>query len=145
MTDQTEEESKLKRITTRSIFEDLLDILNLKRGAPYTLWQTLLNPGKTIYTYLRVDRSRLINSFRLLVLIVTISTFITIKLNLTEIAFKDNVSISVDGNEALTQEEVMLKTKDIFNSYLSLFSFLLVPILGVFTYWFFKRSGHNVA
>lgn len=133
-----------ERITTRKILAEISDILNLQRGAPYTLWRTLISPGKTIYTYLRQDRSKLMNSFRLLVLVVTIGTFISLKFNLTEIAFKDNVNITLEGNPA-SQEEVMQLTKEIFNSYLSLFSFLLVPFLGLFTYWFFKRAGYNTA
>ena len=74
-----------ERITTRKILADISDILNLQRGAPYTLWRTLINPGKTIYTYLRQDRTKLMNSFRLLVLVVTISTFISVKFDLTRI------------------------------------------------------------
>lgn len=139
----------IERITVKSLAHELADIVNLKKGVPYTLFQILRNPGKAIKNYLYHDRTKMVNSFKLLVLVVTLSTFLSLKFGVAEQIFTTSASSGVNSSGAHSNQqfspEVLDQFRETFMHYLSWMSFLLVPFLGGITYLFFRPSGLNLA
>jgi len=133
------------RITNKKLLNDLINIVNLKRGIPFTLWQTLKNPGKAIRIYLKEDRTHFVNSFRILSILVAINTFLTLHLGLLDsLTSKINVTIEgeIDESKSDHVKELIAKAFEDASSWLS---FLMVPVIGFFTYWFFRKSEYNFA
>lgn len=137
--------NNLERITTKKLFGDLLSILNLERGALYTLVETAKNPWRLISSYLYEDRSRIMNSFRLLILIVTIATFITLKSDVFKITFEATIDAQEVETKTIETDIFKQKIGELMQRNLSLLSFLLVPFVGIFTYWFFRKQRLNLA
>jgi hypothetical protein len=135
----------LERITNKKLVQDLLSILNLQRGVPYTIWEVIKNPGKTIRTYLYEDRRRYVNSFRTLSIMVAISTFILYQIDFFDGAEFDYTVQSDNPSQAELQKKASSMVASLLKEYLSWFNFLMVPFIGAFTYLFFKSSGYNFA
>lgn len=115
--------------------------MNLKKGIPFTIWKILSKPGSTIKDYLYGDRSKYVNSFRLLIVVVTISTFLYVQLDITDKLISNSMQVNTDGidnPESLAKARAAEKTMgDLFTRNLSLLSFLIVPFLALSTMWFF--------
>lgn len=136
----------LERIKPSKIIQDFGDILNLKRGIPKTLIELAKNPGRTIEKYLTEDRFTIVDSFRLLILMVTISTFVSIQSGTFEKSLKQGFEMGQsDPNSLSKTTELQQHMAEIAKQYLSTFSFLLVPVFGLFTFLFFKSSQLNLA
>ena len=137
-----------ERITMKKVREDVLDVFNLRKGIFYTLAQLLVAPGRTIQRYLQGERKKIMNSFRLLVLLSALYSLVIIKTGIVDI----NKSIKFDlGHEIEEQERVKTEAEfregisKYYNDFSSILTFLLVPLVGWSTYLFFKKSGLNFA
>ena len=139
--------NQIERITFKKLVHDLYEILNLKRGILHTLYQTAKNPWNLVSTYLYEDRSKIVNSFRLLIFIVTLSTFISVTFDVNDITFKESVQMNFDSSEVIKESKIDVKSEfmRLMNQNQSMLQFLLVPFLGLFTYLFYKNSGLNLA
>lgn len=137
-----------ERITFKKLLQDLSDILNLKRGVPYTVLEIAKNPGKLINRYLSGERTTIVSSFRLLILLVSVSTFVSIQYGITELKFNETIGVNEEAENAQNLEndeiEPTLEFKRLLNQNLSMLQFLLVPFLGLFTYVFFRKSSLNL-
>lgn len=132
----------LERITTKKLVNDLSNLLNLKRGIPFTIWQLIKNPSKAIHTYLTKDRNNFVNSFRMLSLLVAIYTFMAV-----HFGFLDNLDINfkITTEDKTKSKEITEMAVAAFEEYSSYLGFLMIPIVAFFTYIFFRKSGYNYA
>jgi hypothetical protein len=136
----------LERITFPKILQDIGDIFNLKRGIPKTLVELAKNPGRTVIKYLNEDRFTLVNSFRLLILMITISTFVSIQTGTFDRSLNAGFEMGqTDDSPSSKKQEVQKHMAETAKQYLSSLSFLLIPVFGLFTFLFFKSSQFNFA
>lgn len=144
-----EEPLKPERITSKSIWQGVLDSFNLEKGLVQSTISLSKRPGQAIREYLLDNRQRLMPPFRYLFFMVAIGTFVTVqyfnskpswmtKFN-TELqqGYKD--AASNDAQKALFLQAYLEKTSYIFNNYFNLFILAGVPVAALVTMWFFRR------
>ena len=137
---------KIPRVSTKSMFNSVLGILNLERGIFYTSWEMIKSPGQAMNRYLFEDRSRFIDPLKLLVLTIPIYLFLMINV-FPEASFFTGMEEGFNNNsegDSLSEKSAQFK---LFIEYLKRYSnFLLlltVPISAIWTYWLFKSYRLN--
>lgn len=147
-----EERQALKRIKLTNLFEYLLNTVNLERGLLYSIRELLLRPGRSIREYLFEDRTKLTKPFKLLILIVSVATFLTL-----QITPKEGQTNFIEGIESgyfqanekdkaaldATKKEYRTFLINVTNSikkYLNLLFMLNIPIMSIATFFIFKQS-----
>lgn len=76
---QIPERPNIERISFRSILDDLLGILNLERGIPYTIRRLITDPQGAVREYLFEDRRRMAKPLPLLVLLVALAAYVSFR------------------------------------------------------------------
>ncbi|MEQ8704406.1 MAG: DUF3667 domain-containing protein [Phaeodactylibacter sp.] len=135
-----------ERITLRYLINELLLIANLEKGFGYTVKRLLLRPGQAVEEFLEVDRKRMMKPFPMLVLLVTIATFLSLRLlPLGEPLWQD---FSEDGGANLLPpflwEAFHLLTIGM-QKYFNLLFVLSLPGQAVGSYLLFRKSRYNFA
>ncbi|MEM6842955.1 MAG: DUF3667 domain-containing protein [Bacteroidota bacterium] len=128
------------RITIRYLWQEVLSTLSWDKGIFFTIKELLIRPGEAIHKYLAGERKRYSNPIRFLVLVTTIASFITIKLDLFRRLLSENSSPSNEGDQQFVQDMILF-----LYQYYNIIMFLSVPLLAVLTYLFFRRWGYNYA
>jgi len=85
-----------KRITLRSLFSEILSVLNFERGVFYTLREMTIRPRTFITSYLDGDRARSVNPFRFLILTTALTAF----LSLTFVFDADKLSFNFEDTQS---------------------------------------------
>jgi len=133
-------QNKVRRLTLKTIKQDVLEILNLEKGLFFTLVRLFKDPKETVETYLFKDRSKLFNPFRFVFFAVAIYSFFILKifdgLDFSKfIEFQDNP----EYNEVMKNY-----TEKIFNLY-NISTLLSIPCLAFFSFLLFGREKYNYA
>ena len=102
-------------------------ILHIDKGFPFTFWQLLISPAKTLRDYLDGKR---VNFFRPLAYVVLMSALCSVLINWIK---KWSVHNNVTAVHA----------PSFFSHYQSVFIFLMIPVVSVCTYLTFKKSHYN--
>jgi len=131
------------------IFEYLLQIVNLERGLFYTIKELAIRPGKAIHKFLYTEeRKQFMKPISFLLLMVSIGTFLSLKL-VTNFEGQDLDEIIAQSGK-ITENSSFLK-KLIANSsqyilkYFHLFQLVKIPFIALFTFLFFKKVKFNYA
>ena len=138
-------DSTPKRITMQTISEYILTIFNLERGLLYTMQQLTIRPGQAIKEFLFTEkRDKHIKPFSFLILMATISTFITLKLMSQDINIT-GMSLSISENDSPLIQDLAANFNILLSKYFNLVQMLKIPFLTLGTYWLFKKNKFNFA
>lgn len=136
------EEGLIKRITFRSIGAEILAQLNLEKGLGFTIKGLILTPKTSIEEYLFYDRSRMVRPMALVLLVVTVTTFIS----LWYFPADQEVSSSLSQSGVL---ESLIPAIEAFTyisrQYYNLLLMSALPAMSLGTYLVFRTSGLNYA
>ncbi|MGB3589785.1 MAG: DUF3667 domain-containing protein [Tunicatimonas sp.] len=132
---------KPPRITLQYLWQEILGTLSWDKGFFFTFKELLIRPGKTIRAYLAGDRQRYSNPVRFLVFSTAIASFVIIKLDLVGRALDQGMLRTSDQQVQQSRQEVMTYLYQYYNFVM----FLLVPLLALATYWFFRKRKYNYA
>ena len=135
-----------KRITIRYLVDELLLIANLEKGLGYTVKQFLIRPRQATIEYLQLDRKRMMKPFPMLLLFVTIATFLSLRLlPLGESLWE---SMEEDGAAKLfppiMQEGLRLITIAM-QKYFNIIFMLSLPGQAIGSFILFRKQGYNFA
>jgi hypothetical protein len=120
------------KLSLSHIWHDLLHAVTHADKSIFSLIRHLLfNPGKVAAEYVEGKRKKYFNPFAFLVLVVGIASLILISSGFTNFA----------GNPRMQGNPVSA----FFNKHINLIIFLNVPLLGMFSSLFFRKSGRNFA
>jgi hypothetical protein len=119
------------RLNFKEIWNDLISsIINYETGFLKTLFFLIIKPKKIITNYINGKRKSYFNPIKLLFIILTIKTFIEIKL--------------LNNSTKELTESVKLTTIITENDFFKLFLIIvLIPILSFLSYYFFKKYKYN--
>lgn len=138
------ENQKLPRLTIKEIKREALLFFNLEKGIPFTLISLLRKPYETLQTYLSYDRRKYSNPIKYLIFTSAIYLLI-ISLNPNIVEFAEKAKVENAKNYAGFEKKVNLKIAESFQkaqeiqfSYQNVLSLFSLPLLGFFTYLFFK-------
>lgn len=131
---------KPPRITLQFLWQEVLSTLSWDKGLFFTIRELLIRPGEAIGDYLAGERNRNSNPIRFLVFTTAIASFITIKLDLFQSLFVDNINLLNGEKQQLVQDVTLF-----VYHYYNIITFLSVPILAGLTYLFFRRREYNYA
>lgn len=137
---ESEENRTINRITFRQSFNDFLNAFNVERGLIYTLRNLFINPGELIRNYLGEGRYKVVNPFRLLILTTAVSLLVMYISDFQSVfnEMEEGFSKGFDKSETGYINEIMF---DWYN----LFMWLTIPVFGLCTFIFNKKSGYNYA
>lgn len=135
-----------ERITIRHLINDLLLIANLEKGFGYTVKQLLLRPHRAVQEYLEVNRRRMMKPFPMLVLLVTIAAFLSLRLlPLGEPLWQD---FKEDGGVNLLPpalQEAFHMLTIAMQKYFNIVFVLSLPGQAVGSFLLFRKSGYIFA
>ena len=144
----------LSRITFRHLGIELLERFNLEKGLLFTIREFLLRPGRATRNYLFTeDRPKFTNPLSLLLFTAAIAAFLLIQFGWEDSYFQDTFEQGLkqgyesrSGKELEAQnlpfsmEEAQLKINYIYTKYFNLLLVAILPILGLFTFLFFRKD-----
>ncbi len=140
--------------TVKQILRSAADsIFDIERGFLFTMKALIINPGTAVSEYISGKRVRYSNPFKYLLVLVTIYAVCTISLELVERDLEstynlnyrgDVVDTGVDPEKSQFLEDVG-KVTPFFLKYINFFQILVIPLISVFSYLFFKKAGYNFA
>lgn len=138
--------SGLKRISMKYLGNELMRAFNLEKGLGYTLWQWLAYPKRAATEYLYQDRQRMVKPLGLLALILTVATFVSLKvLPLGEPLWeevKKDLPVQMLSEASLQIIELLIVG---MKKYFNLFFALSLPGQAIATYLLYQKSGYNLA
>lgn len=122
------------RIDGRYFLHDIPhSVFHVDKGFFYTLFSLFRRPGMMIKEFLDGKRVKYFKPFAYVILMSTISTLLTkwIMNGITAVYEKSFPGSPLPHNESF------------FAHYFSLFIFLMIPVVSLVTYLFFKKSRYN--
>ncbi len=138
-----------KRITLRNIFQDVLAIFtNVEKGFLYTFIMLLKNPGEVVHRYISGSTVRYFPPLRYLVLWIAISVAISLFFGVFDQQqgmMQDYTMLSEEPEVLDMQLELQQKIQNEIRKYLNVLPLLILPFMGLTSYWLFRRRGQNYA
>lgn len=137
-------ENQPNRLTVTEIKNEALRFFNLEKGIPFTFLSLLKKPYKTIQTYLFENRGFISNPLKYLFFSVALYTLIINYHSGSRTFFTENKTKGREVFGALEQKlgiaiiEPMEQAQEVYMSSINLLYILAVPIVALFTFWFFK-------
>ncbi len=151
------DERPIRRITFKSLLNDIANTFNFEKGILYTLKELILHPGSSIKAYLTTGRFNYMNPLKLLILTTALAVFFTSFLNVFETESENVMSKSFFSglekgyNSAGTgKKEVLEKLtnfdyKQLFYENLNILLFMALPITALFSYLLLSKKKYNYA
>jgi hypothetical protein len=138
--------SRPKRISMDYLGNELMSALNLEKGLGYTLWQWFAHPKRATAEFLYEDRQRMVKPLGLLALVLTVATFVSLKILPLGEPLLEEVKKELPMHmfsEASVQllEFLIVGMKKYFN----IFFALSLPGQAIATYIVYQKSGYNLA
>jgi len=125
------------RITLKSVFQDLLDIMMLHKGLFFTMKELTIAPGRVIRGYLDSERWRYTHPLKYLLVLLALYVFVSVRLDLMGF---DQVVIAGEGVDAQQfQQSLQAWLADTFQLWLA----FGVLFFALFSFLFFRKSGFN--
>lgn len=143
----------IKRLTFRSLLDDIAEAFNLDKGLLYTLKGMTLRPAQTIQEYLDDKRYVVMNPVKFFILIVGTTLLIASQTGYFDNAYVTEgfevgyTSVSEDGEipeevKAL-EEQITYYYKNYFVKYQNIWFLITIFFTSCFTYLFFRKRGFN--
>ncbi len=138
------EESKIKRISWKSLTESFLEQLNLERGLGYTVKQLLLRPRMAIEEYLFEDRHRMVKPLGFLLLVVAIAAYLSSFL----LSFDTDIGALIANDAAFSRlpediQSLIIRFFNLSQQYFNLFLMSNIPTTTLATYLIFRDQDLN--
>ena len=129
------EKKIIERISLKSIWKQLLEIINFERGIFYTIWKLIVSPGKSIRLFLFEDRSKLVKPFKFLIIMVAFVALIEYLFLSNEVDMVAQIEQSlenliIDGDKHEKAEKVV----SLDTHWQNLVAILSVPIVAFATW-----------
>lgn len=138
-----------ERITVRRIFSELFaSLTNLEKGFWYTFKMLFINPGEVVRQFIQGNTVRFYSPLRYMLLWITISVGISLFSGLydqQQAAVKEMAGYSLKPEVAEKQREVQQQIQNEIRKYLTFMPLLILPFMGLASYWVFRRRGQNYA
>lgn len=135
-----------ERITIRYLANELLLIANLEKGFGYTVKVFFLRPRQAVVEFLQENRKRMMKPFPMLVLLLTVATFLSLRLlPLGEPLWQD---FKEDGGADLFSpfvQEAIHSLTIAMQKYFNILFVLSLPGQAVGSYLLFRKHGYNFA
>lgn len=138
---RVKEDREIKRITFKKFFIDVFSAFNVERGLVYTVKLLFSHPGNLVRLYLADGRFRVFNPFRLLIFTTAVSLFIMYLNANSEFIQSLETGLS-DGSEEALQQELF---QEILFDWYNLALWISIPIYGLMSYLFNRKTGYNYA
>ncbi|MBK7871932.1 MAG: DUF3667 domain-containing protein [Saprospiraceae bacterium] len=132
----------VKRITLQGVGEEMFAQFNLEKGLGYTVWQLIAAPGKAIREYLFEDRSRMMRPLNLVLLVVAITTFISLRYLPNDAVMENELQSSNLPASLIPAMSLFLKLS---RQYFNLMLLSGLPAISLGTYLIFRDRGLNYA
>ncbi len=107
-------------------------ILHIDKGFAYTFRELLFRPGKTLAAYLEGKRMKHFKPFAYVLLMATIYIFGNHFLQFITQLFAQQRNFEIHFGE-----------ESFFTKYISIFFFLMIPVLSLTTWLYFKKQKYN--
>ncbi len=138
------QQSKITRISWKSLTEHFLEQLNLERGLGYTIKQLIARPRTAVQEYLFEDRHRMVKPLGFLLLVVAIATYLASFL----LDFERGLGplLTQDPFFQSLPEDVrnlFLRFFNLSQQYFNLFFMSNIPVTALATYLLFRDQQLN--
>lgn len=126
--------AKVEPITVKYFLHDIPhSILHIDKGFFYTLGKLFTNPGGTLVNYLDGQR---VKHFRPFGFVVILSTICTLLIKACDEAINLRYMQQNPG-------EKILFANSLFGKYPSVLIFIMIPLLSLVTWFFFRKNRYN--
>lgn len=131
---QCGQSSHVEKINARYFLHDIPhSVLHVDKGFFYTLGKLFINPGKALQEYLEGKRIR---HFRPFAFVLIMSTICTLLIKLIDQTINLRFERENPG-------EKILFSNSFFSNYPSLLIFIMIPLLSLVTWLFFRKRAYN--
>jgi hypothetical protein len=128
------------RFSVKHILHDFFhSFTHVDSGILFLIKELFIRPGTVIREYIEGKRKKYFNPFQYLILSIAAVVFVTVKFDLGTLLM-GNLQMSGKGVAVFQQQF----TKFMYQ-YFNIFQFITIPVLSLYSYIFFKRSGYNYA
>lgn len=138
-----------ERITVRRIFSELFaSLTNLEKGFWYTFKMLIINPGAVVREFIQGNTVRYYSPLRYLLLWITISVGLSLFTGLydqQQATMQEMTGYSQKEEVAAKQREAQQQIQTEVRKYLTFIPLLILPFMGLASYWVFRRRGQNYA
>jgi len=134
-----------KRISFKSLAGAILEQLSLERGLLFTIKAMTFQPGESLKSYLFTDRKRYTKPLTLLLLVVAIATFISVR------TLPVNTGLELIENDPQFKQfpeflqELLSFLPELTSKYFNILFMINIPALALGTYVLFGSSKLNLA
>jgi hypothetical protein len=134
------------RIDGSYILHDLPHaVFHVDKGILYSMWQLLIRPGKSIAEYLDGKRVNHFRPFSYLIILTSIAAILSHWVNAL---LRRQLSASADAlinapNGEGSATRFIGKVAPFFDKYPSLFFLLMIPLVSLLTWLYYKKRGYN--
>lgn len=139
------ESKEIKPITIKYLITSVVDLFDIDRGFVYTIYSWFKNPKSSIELYLGRERFIFSNPFRILAVLVAISTLLATKFDLFAVSgFFQGMGGGVEMNDEKSiefQEKIYTFLLEYFN----LITFSSLPLMAFSTKILFSKPRYNYA
>lgn len=127
------------RISKRTVLREILKLFaNVQSGKFFLTKELFLHPGDVTRGYLEGKRKKYYNPVQYYLGTTAITIFLMLKLDI------QNIMIN-DLHESSVTNEIFGNFISMLYKYFNLAEFLILPLLSLYSYLFFRRSGYNYA
>ncbi|MEQ8470206.1 MAG: DUF3667 domain-containing protein [Marinoscillum sp.] len=135
------EERNIKRVSFVHFITDAFGAFNLERGLVYTFKLLFSKPGYLVHLYLNEGRFKIFNPFRLLLLTTALSLF------LFYLAGPESFIEGFSAGFGAPKEDMpdTQQLQQMFLDWYNLILWIAIPIYGLFSFLFNRKSGYNYA
>ncbi|MEQ1744795.1 MAG: DUF3667 domain-containing protein [Saprospiraceae bacterium] len=142
---QCGQRAKVKRITTKAVFEEIRDrLIHLDSGFFFTFFQLVRRPGSAIREFLEGKRVLYTKPIKFLIW-ATALNFLVFHLIGLDKEMMDAVAQQQTGGQSAGAKEFQAKFMQYIFDHPAIMIFLLIPNLALFSWLYFRKAGYNYA
>lgn len=128
------------RFSVKHILHDFFhSFTHVDSGILFLIKELFLRPGTVIREYVEGKRKKYFNPFQYLILSIAAMVFIMVKFDLGALIMGN---LQFSGSNA---ELFQLQFTAFFYKYINIFQFATIPVLGFYSYIFFRKSHYSYA
>jgi hypothetical protein len=130
-----------ERITYHSLAHEIPhSLLHIDKGIFFTMKELFTRPAASLREYMSGRRVKHFKPLAYVLILTAISSFVTHLVDSHIISKGLGTTLSL---EPTLLNRVLLNTSHFFDKYPSVFYFLMIPVISLLSWLFFRRSGYN--
>lgn len=135
------QKSDTERITYHSLAHEIPhSILHVDKGIFFTMKELIVRPGATLREYMAGKRVKHFKPLAYVLVLTAISSFIIHLTNNYLLSLGHTTTMTIDST---LLNKVLVNSSHFFDKYPSVFYFLMIPVISLITWLFFRRSAYN--